>query len=321
LEEKLKAPRVHNKFSFTITRKDEGKRLDLFLTKNLSQEGLSRSVIQKYIEEDDELILVNSQKKKAHYRIKKGDLIDVQIPEPRETGLMPVDIPFDILHEDEDILVINKPPGIPAHPSAGHENDTLVNALLHYFGNTEKLSNIGGELRPGIVHRLDKDTAGVLLIAKNNASHTQISDAFAKKEVEKTYEAIVKGVIIPKEGTIERPIRRSERNRKKFRTGENGKSALTQYSVIDSKSETTWVQFLPKTGRTHQLRVHAASIGHPIIGDPLYARKSHPVEFMALFAKELEIIHPSTKMRIKFKAPYPKHFIELAKILGYEIPA
>ena len=194
--------------------KDEGKRLDLFLTKNLSHVGLSRSLIQKYIEEDKELILVNSQKKKAHYHIKKGDIIEVQIPEPRETDLIPLDISLDILYEDEDILVINKPPGVPTHPSAGHESDTLVNALLHYFGNTHNLSNIGGELRPGIVHRLDKDTAGVLLVAKNNLSHTRISKEFAKKEVEKIYEAIVKGVIIPKEGVIEQSIRRSERNRK-----------------------------------------------------------------------------------------------------------
>ncbi|UCB45980.1 MAG: RluA family pseudouridine synthase [Spirochaetota bacterium] len=310
---------MHNKFSFSIIGKDEGKRLDLFLTKKLGREGLSRSVIQKYIEGDANLILVNSQKKKAHYRIKEGDLIEVQIPEPSKTDLTPLAIQLDILFEDDDILVINKPPGIPTHPSAGHKNDTLVNALIHYFGNTQNLSNIGGELRPGIVHRLDKDTAGVLLIAKNNITHTQISDAFAKKEVEKIYDAIVKGVIIPKEGTIERSIKRSERNRKKFRTGENGKSAVTHYHVIDSKSDTTWVQFFPKTGRTHQLRVHAASMGHPIIGDPLYARKSHPVEFMALFAKELEITHPSTQERMKFKAPYPKHFIELGKTLGYNI--
>lgn len=311
---------MHNKLSFTIMEKDEGKRLDLFLSKNLRHLGLSRSLIQKYIEESENLILVNSKKKKAHYLIKKGDVIDVQIPEPREIDLIPTDISLDILYEDEDICVINKPPGVPTHPSAGHESDTLVNALLHYFGNTQNLSNIGGELRPGIVHRLDKDTAGVLLIAKNNLSHTHISKQFAKKEVEKIYEAIVKGVIVPKEESIEQPIRRSERNRKKFRTGENGKPAVTRYQVIGSKSETTWVRFFPKTGRTHQIRVHTASIGHPIIGDPLYARKSHPVEYMALFAKELEIIHPSTQKRMQFKAPYPKHFRELGKILGYDIP-
>jgi 23S rRNA pseudouridine1911/1915/1917 synthase len=320
LEEKLNAPKVQNKFSISITAKDEGKRLDLFLTRSLRHEGLSRSVIQKYIEEGDNLILVNSRKKKAHYLIRRGDVIEVRIPEPRETGLMPLDLPLDILYEDEDILVINKPAGIPTHPSAGHTHDTLVNAIVHYIGGTKNLSNIGGELRPGIVHRLDKDTAGALLVAKNNHSHTRISEEFAKKEVKKIYEAIVKGAVIPTEGVIERPIRRSERNRKKFRAGENGKPSATHYQVIDSKSETTWVRFFPKTGRTHQIRVHAVSMGHPIIGDPLYARRSHPVSYMALFAKELEITHPSTNRRMKFRAPYPKHFKELGESLGYDIP-
>lgn len=226
---------------------------------------------------------------------------------------------LQVIHEDDDILVINKPPGIPTHPSYGHDNDTVVNALLYYFKESGSLSTIGGENRPGIVHRLDKDTAGVLLVAKNNASHNRISKDFAERKVEKLYEAIVKGVLIPKKGTIERPIRRSERNRKKFGTGEGGKLAVTAYEAIDSKNDTTWVRFRPKTGRTHQIRVHTASIGHPIVGDALYARKSSPVEYMALVAKELEITHPSSGKRMRFTAPYPKHFLALGEILGYNM--
>jgi 23S rRNA pseudouridine1911/1915/1917 synthase len=300
-----------------VTQREEGQRLDLFLSAHLRE--LSRSLIQRYIEQGEDLVLVNSGKKKSHYIMKKGDTVEVQIPEPKLPSLLPMQLKLEVLHEDEDILVINKPPGIPTHPSYGHENDTIVNALLAYFGDSGILSTIGGERRPGIVHRLDKDTAGVLLVAKNDTAHTRISREFAQKGVEKVYEAIVKGVVIPKAGTIEYPIRRSERNRKKFRTGEDGKHAVTLYDVIESIHETTWVRFRPETGRTHQIRVHAASIGHPILGDPLYARRASPVKYMALFAKELEITHPTAGKRMRFTAPYPEHFIELGEILGYNI--
>jgi 23S rRNA pseudouridine1911/1915/1917 synthase len=300
-----------------VTERDEGCRLDLFLSRRLK--GFSRSLIQRYIEKGDDLILVNAGQRKAHYTVRNGDSIEVQIPAPDPSSLLPLKLGLEVLHEDDDILVINKPPGVPTHPSHGHQNDTIVNALLYYFEDGQSLSTIGGSRRPGIVHRLDKDTSGVLLVAKNDAAHTRISREFARKEVEKVYEAIVKGVVLPKSGTIERPIRRSERNRKKFRTGEDGKRAVTLYEAIESRSETTWVRFLPETGRTHQLRVHAASIGHPIVGDPLYARKSSPVAFMALVARELEVTHPTAGKRMRFVAPYPEHFLRLCEILGYSI--
>lgn len=223
------------------------------------------------------------------------------------------------MFEDDDILILNKPAGIPVHPAPGHEKDTIVNALLFHFKEKGTLSNIGGVNRPGIIHRLDKDTAGVLLIAKNNFSHAYISREFAGRKIEKVYEAIVKGVIFPAEGVIDKPIGRHPKNRKKFTVIEDGREAITLYKTLDSKNETTLVRFIPKTGRTHQIRVHAANIGHPIIGDPLYARKSHPVKYIALFAKEITITHPRTEKPISFKAPYPKHFMELAEILGYDL--
>jgi len=215
--------------------------------------------------------------------------------------------------------VINKQAGIPVHPSAGHSDDTVVNALLHYLGKNGRLSNIGGKLRPGIVHRLDKDTSGVLLIAKNNLAHERLSEDFASREVEKVYEAIVKGVLKPEEGRIEKPIARSPINRKKFTVSETGREAITLYRVLDTRVDTTWVRLFPMTGRTHQLRVHLSSIGHPIIGDPLYSRKSHVMDYIALVARELRIKHPSTGEKLYFKAPYPHHFLKLADTLGYVI--
>jgi len=224
-----------------------------------------------------------------------------------------------VLYEDESLLVINKQPGIPVHPSPGHDTDTIVNALLHYFGKSGTLSCIGGELRPGIVHRLDKDTSGVLLIAKNNAAHEKMSLSFAERSVSKTYEVFVKGVVQPTIGVIDEPIARSIKHRKKFSVSEQGREAVTHYRVVDSRHETSWLSLTPKTGRTHQIRVHLTHIGHPIIGDPIYSRKAHQSEYIALFAKELTIEHPDSGKEISFRAPYPAHFIELAKRYGYKL--
>jgi len=251
--------------------------------------------------------------------LKPGDVIQITIPPPKETHLIATDIHIDILYEDESMLVINKQPGIPVHPSPGHESDTIVNALLHYFGKSGTLSSIGGELRPGIVHRLDKDTSGVLIVAKNNAAHEKISLKFTERRVSKTYEAFVKGVVQPTIGVIDGPIARSVRHRKKFAVSEHGREAVTHYRVIDSRHETSWVRLNPKTGRTHQIRVHLSHIGHPIIGDPIYSRKAHQSEYLALFAKELTIVHPDTGKEVTFNAPYPTHFIELAKRYGYNM--
>lgn len=317
-EAKLTGRKSEAQFSFHIYDSSANTRLDVFLADNLT--GFSRSQIQKYLHEDTgSVILVNSGIKKPHYHLKPGDTVEVNIPEPEAVSLEPVSINLDILYEDQDIIVLNKQPGIPVHPSCGHENDTVVNALLFHLGQKGLLSNIGGEKRPGIVHRLDKDTAGVMVVAKNNPSHTHISRQFARREIEKIYEAIVKGTVTPVSGIIDKPIIRSTKNRKKFTTGPAGRESLTLYRVIDSRNETSWVEFRPKTGRTHQLRVHAVSIGHPIIGDPLYARRSCPVQYTALFAKSLVFKHPKTGLKMKFRAPYPVHFIELANALEYTI--
>ncbi|MBN2325450.1 MAG: RluA family pseudouridine synthase [Spirochaetes bacterium] len=302
---------------FRVGGSDEGKRLDLFLSERLEKAGISRSLVRRYIDREDGLVLVNAVGKKAHHRVKAGDSIEITIPAPEPSTLLPLDLALDVIYEDEDILVINKPAGVPTHPSHGHENDTIVNALLSYFKGKGTLSSIGGEKRPGIVHRLDKDTSGLLVIAKNDSAHTCISREFANKAVFKVYEAIVKGDVLPKKGVIERPIKRSERNRKKYKTGENGKMAETAYEVIDTRNDTSWVRFMPATGRTHQIRVHSASIGHPIMGDVLYARKSSPVEYMALVARRIEFTHPKSGRRMRFLAPYPPHFVTLCEILGY----
>jgi len=303
-------------FILHVSEEDEGKRLDIFLAENLP--CISRSFIKKYFEpENDGLILVNNQQKKPHYHLKSGEIIEVLLPEPRPVELEPASIKLDILYEDEDIIVLNKQPGIPVHPGVGHEKDTVVNALLNYLKEKDRLSTIGGEMRPGIVHRLDKDTSGVLVIAKNNSAHENISRQFAMRKVKKIYESIVKGIVTPKEGIISKPIARHSYNRKKFTISETGKEAITEYRVIDSKNETSWIEFIPKTGRTHQIRVHASSTGHPIIGDPVYSRKSYQSDFIALFAKSLTLFLPKSGERKTFIAPYPLHFKKLLRLLEY----
>ena len=310
--------KVLRSYTFQIDKEDIQQRLDIFLTEKLH--GFSRSLIQKYIQKQKEpVVLVNSTKKKSNYRLQQGDTVTVDILEPEKITLEPVEIPLHILYEDDYLLVLDKQPGVPVHPSYGHENDTIVNALLHYFWGKKALSSIGGEKRPGIVHRLDKDTAGILLIAKNDHAHAHLSLQFSSRSMEKIYEAIVKGDVYPERGVINKPIVRNPRNRKKYITGEGGRESITIFSVIDRKNETSWVKFIPKTGRTHQIRVHAQSIGHPIIGDSLYTRKSHPTEYIALVAKEMTFVHPFTEKPVSFSAPYPKHFINLATSLGYKI--
>jgi len=315
-EAKLNLQLPDSHFRFYISDSSADKRLDVFLTEKL--EGFSRSQLQKYIQNNKtSAVLVNTGNKKPNYHLKRGDIVEINIPEPEDVSLLPLKIDLDVLYEDRDLLVVNKPPGIPVHPSAGHRNDTLVNALLYYLQKSGSLSNIGGEKRPGIIHRLDKDTAGVMVIAKNNPSHLNIARQFAQRKTKKIYEAILKGRLTMCEGTIDRPIIRSARQRKKFTVGETGRPSVTGYRVIDSKNDSSWVEFKPVTGRTHQLRVHALSLGHPIVGDPIYARRSNSVPFLALVARSLAFTHPETGKLLKFTAPYPAHFRDLGISLGY----
>ncbi len=302
---------------FTVADTQSGKRLDVYIAEKIPE--LSRSLIKKYIISEEDLVLVNDKKAKPHQKLIAGDIVSVTIPPPRHTELKPSPIHLNILYEDKDLIVINKQPGIPVHPSLGHENDTVVNALLYHFGEDACLPTIGGEFRPGIVHRLDKDTSGVLLIAKNDRTHDRISKAFSQRKVTKIYEAIVKGVFRKTEGVIDAPIARSPRHRKKFSVQETGRTAITRFTVIDSRNNTSWIRLYPKTGRTHQLRVHMAHTGHPIIGDPIYARKSGHSEFLALVAKVLRIVHPTTGKEMEFTAPYPDHFKRLAAQLGFKL--
>ena len=301
-----------------VSEEDSGKRLDHTIAKYIPE--ISRSQLKKYFNPEGETvcgIFVDGQRKKPHYRVKEGEIIEVIIPENKPPILRPLKMELEIIYEDDDILVINKPPGIPVHPGSGHRDDTLANALIYHFRETGSLSSIGGEERPGIVHRLDKDTSGVLIIAKNDPAHTEISKQFSERTVEKEYEAIVKGTLFPEKGVIEKPIARNPRDRKRFSVSENGREAVTRYEVIDSMNETTWVRFFPKTGRTHQIRVHCTSSGHPILGDKLYSRKAGDYENLALFAKSITINHPKTGKKMKFTAHYPEFFRELLKSLGY----
>jgi 23S rRNA pseudouridine1911/1915/1917 synthase len=289
----------------------------VYLAEKLSD--ISRTGVQKLIR-SGEYVFLNGAPTSAHYPLKTGDRIRVVIPPPAETGVTAAPIPLDILHEDGDLLVINKQPGVPVHPAPGHRDDTIVNGLLHHLGGT--LSDIGGELRPGIVHRLDKDTSGVLVVAKTNGAHIRLSRDFAERRVAKTYEAIVKGDLIHDEGCVEEPIGRSRWNRKKFGIDPGGRHAVTRYRVVDRKGGTTWVMLYPETGRTHQLRVHMAHLGHPVVNDPIYGRKKRRAAaggttFLALLAREISFEHPRTGVRVRFTAPYPPHFTALRKQLGY----
>jgi 23S rRNA pseudouridine1911/1915/1917 synthase len=298
-----------------ITGGESGQRIDRYLAEKLG--GQSRTAVQRLLEHG--AVLLNGKTCKPHHRLHAGDLVQVTIPPPRETGLEPSNIPVHVLYQDDHLLVINKQAGLPVHPSPGHEHDTLVNALLFRFGEPGELSDIGGELRPGIVHRLDKDTAGVLVVARSNRAHRALSAEFAGRRVHKVYEAVVKGEMHEDRGSIDQPIARSTKNRKKFEVAPGGRQALTEFRVLDRKEGTTWVALSPRTGRTHQLRVHMAHAGHPIIGDPVYAGKTISSQYLALFAREIGFVHPVTGERLHFAAFYSLYFLNLALRLGYRI--
>ncbi len=315
MEEKLKNRNPEKIYELTVKKGDSGTRLDRFLAGKIPE--ISRSMIKKLIL--NSMVIVNGVSRFPHYSVKEGETVRVTIPEPEKNIIEPVEMDLDIIYEDEDLLVINKPPGLPVHPAAGHKKDTLVNALLAYMGKNGKLSTIGGVERPGIVHRLDKDTSGVLIIAKNDRTHMSLSIQFQNRKVVKIYEAILKGILEENRGTINRAIVRHPVNRKRFTVSEYGRDSTTYYEVIDRKNNTTWVKFIPKTGRTHQLRVHSVSIGHPIIGDPIYSRGAGKFKNLALVAKSITITHPKAGQKITFIASYPEHFIEMAREFGYEI--
>lgn len=283
---------------------DSGGRLDAYVANNMVE--LSRSMVQKLIKSGN--ILVNNKEEKESYKVQTGDKILVKIPEPEESGLKKQNIPLDIIYEDNDILVVNKPKGMVVHPGNGNPDGTLVNAIMAHCGDS--LSGIGGEIRPGIVHRIDKDTSGLLVIAKNDRAHINLSEQIKNREVRKIYVALVKGVISENEATINMPIGRSTKDRKKMAVDKNGKEAVTHFKVLKRYNKYTYIQVKIDTGRTHQIRVHMAHIGYPVVGDTVYSngKNDFGIEGQMLHAEELEFSHPVTGEKMHFEAPLPEYF-------------
>jgi 23S rRNA pseudouridine1911/1915/1917 synthase len=298
---------------FTIDENDVDKRLDVWLTVSLEGD-YSRSFITKLIE--DGSCTVGGKKVKAGYKLKKNDHIEVNIPEPKLLDIQPEQIPLDIIYEDNDIIVINKPRGMVVHPAAGNYSGTLVNALLMHCGDS--LSDINGVIRPGIVHRIDKDTSGVLVIAKNNAAHSFLSEKLKDHDIQRVYIAVAEGVIREDSGKVDAPIGRHPVDRKKMAVNvKNGRRAVTHFKVLERFNEATLIECRLETGRTHQIRVHMSYIGHPLIGDTVYGRskQKYDIEGQALHAKLLGFIHPTTKEYVEFQAEPPKEFIDLLEKL------
>lgn len=287
-------------------------RLDKYLGAVLPEQ--SRSYLQKLIKEGS--VRVNGNTEKASYRIEAEDRIEVNIPEPEEPQILAEEIPLDILYEDEDLLMVNKPKGMVVHPAAGHWTGTLVNAVMYHCRG--QLSGINGVMRPGIVHRIDRDTTGVLVICKNDHAHNHVAKQLKEHTITRKYAAIVTGVLKEDTGTIDAVIGRHPAERKKMAAGvKNGKRAVTHYRVLRRFAGHTWIECRLETGRTHQIRVHMASIGHPILGDTVYGSSRNPfhLEGQALHAQVLGLIHPVSGAYVEAEAPLPEYFQLLLKKL------
>jgi 23S rRNA pseudouridine1911/1915/1917 synthase len=276
----------------------DGERLDVFVARRLPE--LTRSRVRRLI--DGGHVRLGEHLAKAGTRLEVGQRVRVEVPAPEPASAQPEAIPLDILYEDGDLLVIDKPAGMTVHPSPGHANSTLVNAIL---AHTPDLSGIGGVARPGIVHRLDRDTSGIILVAKNDAAHNGLARQLKERTIEKTYLALVEGTPRPAEGVIEAPVARDPRNRQRMAIVEGGREATTGYRVIERLRGVSLVEARPKTGRTHQIRVHLAAIGHPIVGDRLYGHGSELVQRQFLHAARIAFTHPRTDERMEFEAPLP----------------
>ncbi|MGI6153881.1 MAG: RluA family pseudouridine synthase [Christensenellaceae bacterium] len=280
-----------------------GQRLDVFLSENMPAH--TRSFIKNLIEEG--CVLLNGKKVKAGAKPKPGDSITVDIPEVKEAAATPQNIPLDIVYQDEHIAVIDKPQGMVTHPAAGNPDGTLVNAVMYHI---KDLSGIGGQLRPGIVHRLNKDTSGLIIIAKSDAAHNALSDMLKKREIEKTYIALVHGNIRQENGTVHTNIDRDKRDRKKMAVAAAGREAITNYRVLERFGQYTLLEVDILTGRTHQIRVHLKHIGHPVVGDALYTKQADPFSLSGqlLHAARLGFAHPVTGSEMTFTAPLPAYF-------------
>lgn len=282
---------------------DAATRLDVFLSE---KSGLTRSRVARLIEEGC-VCVDGTVQDKARFKLKEGQIVTLKMPELKEAAVEAQDIPLDILYQDEDVVLVNKPCGMVVHPAAGNADGTLVNALLYHI---KDLSGIGGEMRPGIVHRLDKDTSGVLIIAKNDNAHRLLSEQLKARTMEKHYLAVAQGGFPKDEGCIDAPIGRHPIDRKRMAVVKDGRPSRTQYQVIEALKGATLLDVNLLTGRTHQIRVHMASIGHPLLGDVIYGAKRpvHPVKRLMLHAYWVEFTHPRTGERMRIQAPIPDAF-------------
>ena len=297
--------------TYIVNENAQGKRLDMYVSNQENE--ITRTTAQRLVEQ--EKILVNGKKQKVAYKVIEGDIITIQEVEPKQIELKAQEIPIDIIYEDKDIIVVNKPKGMVVHPANGNPDGTLVNAIMAIC--KDSLSGIGGEIRPGIVHRLDKDTSGLLIVAKNDRAHVNMSEQIKNHEVKKTYIALVRGIIKENEATIDMPIGRSRSDRKKMAVDKNGRNAITHIKVLKRYDKYTLLEINIETGRTHQIRVHLSHIGYPIIGDYTYSngKNEFGVIGQCLHAKCLEFKHPVTGKEMKLEAPLPEYFEDILKIL------
>ncbi|MBP1743699.1 MAG: pseudouridine synthase [Firmicutes bacterium] len=305
---------MEEKMEFRVEEKDAGTRIDKYVSGLL--EGKSRSYIQGMIEKGG--VLVNGNIKKSNYPVREGDVICVTIPEPEAMNVKPEKIPLEILYEDSDLVVVNKKQGMVVHPASGVYSGTLVNALLEHCTD---LSGINGVLRPGIVHRIDKDTSGILVIAKNDNAHNILAHQLKEHTMTRVYYALVEGVIKQDEGVVDTQIGRHPAEKIKMAVVREGRRAVTHYRVVKRYRAHTLVECVLETGRTHQIRVHMAHIGHPVVGDPVYGHKKQrfKLEGQLLHAKKLGFIHPSRNEYVEFESPLPDYFVKVLGILENEL--
>ena len=292
---------------YIVNQEEKGKRLDTYIPS--VDTDITRTSAQRLIEDGN--ILVNGKNAKVSYKIQENDKISVEIPEPKQIELKAQDIPIEIVYEDSDIIVVNKPKGMVVHPANGNPDGTLVNAIMAIC--KDSLSGIGGEIRPGIVHRIDKDTSGLLIVAKNDNAHVKMSEQIKNHEVKKTYIALVRGVFKENEATIDMPIGRSTSDRKKMAVNKNGKNAITHIKVLKRFDKYTLLQVNIETGRTHQIRVHLSHIGYPIVGDYTYSNGKNEFDVVGqcLHAQKLEFKHPITQKDMCLEAELPQYFKDI----------
>ncbi len=296
-----------------VDESDNGERIDKYLAEEL--DGYSRAFVQKLIK--DGYVTVNEKPVKSNYRVTHSDVLDIQLPELTEPEIVPENIPLDIIYEDDDIILVNKPKGMVVHPAAGHYSGTLVNALMYHCH--DNLSGINGVLRPGIVHRIDMNTTGVLVACKNDFAHNSLAQQLGVHSITRKYNAVCYNTFKDTAGTIDAPIGRSKNDRKKMAVDrENGRRAVTHYKVLDNFKKFAYVECELETGRTHQIRVHMSSIGHPLLGDDVYCNAKAPynLQGQTLHARVLGFVHPRTGKYMEFEAPLPEYFQKILNNLG-----